>query len=94
MLLVARLSQAEELALEAMFASGIVFEASEILLQTSVGVGVAVGDVDAVIVMFEAQREGETAVVASELPLHVIGVVADFGALSHPSYTLAECSFL
>lgn len=39
------------------------------------------------ILTFELESEAEVAVVASELPLHIIGVVADIAALSDPPHS-------
>lgn len=41
-------------------------------------------------VTFELEGEAEVAVVASELPLHIIGVVADIAALPDPPHSSCQ----
>lgn len=51
-------------------------------------------DVDSIIIVIELQSKGKTAIIPSEFALHVVGVVAYFSTLTHPSYSLSHRSLL
>lgn len=63
-------------------------------MKPCIGVWVAMCNIYTVIVVLKAKGKRKCAIVPPKLPLHIIGKIAYFSALPHPSHALEERSFL
>jgi len=77
-----------------MFAGRVIFQISQVLLKSSVCIGVTVSHVNGVVIILEAKSKGETAVITPKLSFHIVGIVTNLTALSHPTYSFDEGGFL
>jgi len=77
-----------------MFAGRVIFQISQVLLKSSVCIGVTVSHVNGVVIILEAKSKGETAVITPKLSFHIVSIVTNLTALSYPTYSFDEGGFL
>lgn len=77
-----------------MFLDRVTLQILQILLQSRIGIRVAMRDVNSIMIVIELQSKGKTAIIPSKFAFHIVSVVTYLPALTHPSHSFRHRSLL